>query len=60
MKFDLEDALLLLGVASVVAGIALWSRPAALVVFGGFCLLAVVQMERGVRARKAKSGSADK
>jgi hypothetical protein len=55
--FDLQDALLLIGVASIVGGIALWSRPAAAVVFGVFCLIAVLQIERGKRVGKDTSGT---
>jgi hypothetical protein len=57
MKFDLQDGLLLLGIACVVGGIAVWSKPAAAIVFGLFCLLAVLLIGR---AGKATSGSADK
>jgi hypothetical protein len=55
--FDLQDALLLIGVTSIVGGIALWSRAAAAVVFGVFCLIAVLQIERGKRAGKDVSGT---
>jgi hypothetical protein len=58
MKFDLQDMLLLLGVGCVVGGIGAWSKPAAAIVFGCFCLLGVLLIERGARARKAKSGTA--
>ena len=36
--FDLQDALLLLGIAFIVGGIYAWSRPAASIVLGVFCL----------------------
>jgi hypothetical protein len=45
MKFDLQDALLLVGVASLVGGVAMWSRPGALVLFGLLCLFAVVLIQ---------------
>jgi hypothetical protein len=60
MKFDLQDLLLVLGISCIVGGIAVWSRPAAAIVLGCFFLFAVLQIERGGRARKATSGSADK
>ena len=52
MKFDLQDALLLVGVASLVGGVAMWSRPAALVLFGLLCLLAVVLIQISNRLQK--------
>lgn len=58
MKFDLEDALLLVGVASIVAGVALWSVPAALMVFGLFCLAAVWFMSRYRGAPAQEKGRA--
>jgi hypothetical protein len=47
---DTQDALLLVGVASVVGGVALWSVPAALVLFGVLCLSAVALIELQRRA----------
>lgn len=38
---DLQDVLLVSGVLLIVGGIAAWSRPAAAVVLGLFCLVAV-------------------
>lgn len=57
-KFDLEDALLVLGVGSIVGGVAAWSRPAAAIVFGLFCLLFLVLIGRGAAARKETGGTA--
>lgn len=47
MKFDRQDAFLVIGVASLVAGVAMWSRPAALILFGLLCLFDVLLIERG-------------
>ncbi|WP_420239251.1 hypothetical protein ACOBR2_06640 [Telmatobacter bradus] len=57
MKFDLQDALLLVGVASIVGGIAFWSRPAALVIFGLFCLAGVRLMGRAQRPDASTKGN---
>jgi uncharacterized membrane protein HdeD (DUF308 family) len=40
-RFDLQDWLLLSGVLLIVGGIAAWSRPAAAIVLGLFCLWGV-------------------
>lgn len=40
-RFDLQDALLVLGIGLIVGGIAAWSRPAAAIILGLFCLAAV-------------------
>lgn len=40
-KFDLQDALLLAGVASIVGGVAAFSQAGAAIVFGIFCLMGV-------------------
>lgn len=40
-RIDLQDVLLVAGVASIVAGVNAWSHPAAAIVFGLFCLVAV-------------------
>ncbi len=50
---DLQDALLLLGIASIVTGVALWSVPAALITFGFVCLVLVVMIQR---TRDSKEG----
>jgi hypothetical protein len=36
--FDLQDALLVLGILFIVGGIGAWSRPAASIILGLFCL----------------------
>jgi uncharacterized membrane protein HdeD (DUF308 family) len=46
MKIDRQDVLLLVGVLSLLSGIACWSRPLALVVFGLMCLGCVLLIER--------------
>jgi len=56
--FDLQDALLLLGTACIVGGIAAWSRPAAAIMLGVFLLFAVLLIERSKRARKDDGGTA--
>jgi hypothetical protein len=38
---DLQDVLLVSGVLLIIGGIAAWSRPAAAIVLGLFCLAAV-------------------
>jgi uncharacterized membrane protein len=38
---DLQDVLLVSGVLLIVGGIAAWSRPAAAITLGLFCLAAV-------------------
>lgn len=55
-KIDHQDILLILGVASIVGGIAAWSRPAAAIVFGLMCLFAVSQIERVRRVKKGSDG----
>jgi hypothetical protein len=37
-RFDLQDAFLLFGVLLIVGGVAAWSRAAAAIVLGLFCL----------------------
>ena len=60
-KIDLQDVLLVLGVASLVGGIAAWSKPAACITFGILCLALVFQIERAKRIRKGvNDGSAVK
>jgi uncharacterized membrane protein HdeD (DUF308 family) len=44
--FDRQDLLLVVGIVSLVGGIAAWSRPAAAVVFGLLCLGCVLLIER--------------
>jgi ABC-type transport system involved in cytochrome c biogenesis permease subunit len=52
MKLELDDLLTVLGVASIVGGVAAWSRPAAAVVFGVFCLFFVLLIQRTRKASK--------
>jgi uncharacterized membrane-anchored protein len=40
-RFDLQDALLICGVSSIVGGVAAYSRAAAAIVFGLLCLFFV-------------------
>jgi uncharacterized membrane protein YedE/YeeE len=63
---DVEDALLLVAIACVVGGIAMWSRPAALIVFGLICFAVCIvlalkkraeERESAGKRRKRKSGS---
>lgn len=59
-KLDLQDALLLAGIASIVGGTAAWSRPAAAILFGLFCLFGVLLIERGkVRVKKGSDGASE-
>lgn len=51
-EFDLQDLLLILGVASIVWGAWQWSRPVAFVVFGFFCLVGVAGRARAPRGRR--------
>jgi Na+-transporting NADH:ubiquinone oxidoreductase subunit NqrB len=37
-RIDLQDVLLIAGILLIVGGIAAWSRPAAAIVLGLFCL----------------------
>jgi hypothetical protein len=37
-RIDLQDVLLVTGILLIVGGIAEWSRPAAAIVLGLFCL----------------------
>jgi len=46
MKIDRQDLLLITGVISIVGGVAVWSKPAAAIVFGIFCLGFVLLIER--------------
>ena len=57
-RIDLQDVLLLAGIVSIVGGVAVWSRPAASVLFGLLCLFAVWQIERGKRVGKGLNGPA--
>lgn len=52
MKFDRQDVLLVVGLVSLIGGIACWSRPLALVVFGVLCLVSVFLIERTQGAKK--------
>lgn len=64
-KFDLQDALLLVGLACVVGGVAMWSRPAALILFGVLCLSSVCLLQgrlhkapaRGIRGVEKRQAS---
>lgn len=56
MKLDLQDALLLLGISCIVGGVGCWSRPAAAIVFGVFCMMAVVLIGRRRSAEKQTKG----
>lgn len=51
MKIDLQDVLLIAGVVSIVGGVGTWSRPAAAVVFGLFCLAFVTTIGRSRREK---------
>lgn len=53
MNFDFQDALVLIGCASLVGGVAMWSRPAALILFGLMCLGAVMLIQLGKREKPA-------
>lgn len=57
MKFDLQDALLLLGIGCIVGGVSCWSRPAASILFGVFCLASVVMIGRRRVADDKKGNS---
>jgi len=46
MSVDFQDVLLFLGIASIVGGVFAFSRPAAAIVFGLFCLAAVRNLAR--------------
>jgi hypothetical protein len=52
MKFDFQDVLLVIGVACITGGVYQWNHPAALVVFGFFCLGGVAGRARAPRERK--------
>ena len=58
-RFDLQDTLLLVGIISIVSGVRLWSVPAALVVFGLFCLVGVagIARSRAVKGNKLEGNS---
>jgi hypothetical protein len=43
-RVDVEDALLSLAIVCVVGGISMWSRPAALIVFGLICFAICVAL----------------
>jgi hypothetical protein len=60
MKFDRQDALLLIGMASLLGGIYAWSRPAAFVVGGLICLAHVYLIEIAKKSKKGADGSANK
>jgi hypothetical protein len=55
-SIDLQDVLLILGVGLIVGGIAAWSRPAASIVLGLFCLLFVFTIARSRRAPNKPEG----
>jgi hypothetical protein len=54
-RFDLQDGLLVAGVVLIVAGIGAWSRPAAAIALGCFCL-AFVRLIARVRAQDKPEG----
>jgi hypothetical protein len=57
MKMDLQDALLVLGIALLLGGIGAWSLPAACIVGGLMCLLGVFLIQIGQAQRpKAERG----
>lgn len=56
MKIDLQDVLLIAGIALIALGIGLWSVPASLVVLGLICLGLVVLMQRAGRIPAAAEG----
>ncbi len=58
MKIDLQDGLLLAGVALVISGIAHWSIAAAAIVLGGMCLLSSLAIAHVKQSGKDKDGSA--
>jgi hypothetical protein len=45
-RIDVQDVLLVAGVCLIVGGIAAWSRAAASIVLGLFCLLFVFTIAR--------------
>lgn len=57
-SFDLQDALLICGVLFIVGGVAAWSRAAAAIVLGLFCLLFVrlITLARAPRAPNKPEG----
>lgn len=60
--FDRQDALLIVGVVSLLAGIGMRSIPAALIALGIICLAAVwlIQVEQHRQESKGADGSAGK
>ena len=50
-KFDLQDLLLCIGSISLIGGIAVWSRPAAAVVFGLMCFGFVFLIQTSKKGR---------
>lgn len=57
---DLQDVLLVLGVVSVVGGVAMWSRPVALILFGLLCLADVLLIQAHDLRRAGKVQPIDK
>ena len=56
-QIDLQDALLVIGTALIVAGVGAWSRPAASIMLGVFCLAAVRFTDRAPRGQKPEGKS---
>lgn len=55
-RFDLQDALLVAGVLLITGGIAAWSRPAAAIALGIFCLCGVYSIAAHSRAPNKPEG----
>lgn len=61
MKFDLQDGLLVVGVASLEFGVWKWSVPAAFVLFGILCLtFALLSGRAQAKEVKENNGAAHK
>jgi membrane protein implicated in regulation of membrane protease activity len=60
MKIDRQDVLLVIGVAALVGGVAMWSRAAALVLFGLMCLAAVLLIERSSAVHERRIHATEK
>jgi hypothetical protein len=53
VRIDLQDLLLISGIASVCAGVGFIYRPASLILFGSICLASVILIERSKPDEKA-------
>jgi hypothetical protein len=53
-QIDRQDLLLVVGLVSLLGGIAVFSRPVAAIVFGFFCFFAVWTIERVKSLDKGK------